>query len=259
MQGRLLRCVECNEVVFMTEHDSSPEYHYVEKEDRFIKLVKNDRESFMMKHDNHEKEELTINEASYISDRSYSEPLKTVYFEATNGKRNFVIKRWRDKIESPVRYQLINGRIEITDIELEIHGESIRRQIGAEIDPPISENRVTQFVQVVKVVVSQLDPRTLMEDSFESDNPLRLYCKLKNKTIIHLVELSKKIFEGEELKKIKKFIYENSGYDGVIAPLVKYRFKILPSDKPVINQNEEPGILQQDWLRNTLLTTENAA
>ena len=109
------------------------------------------------------------------------------------------------------------------------------------------------------MVISQLDPRALMEDSFESDDPLVLYCKLENKTIIHLVELSKKIFRGDEFKKIKKFIYGNSDYDGVIAPLVTYKFQILPSDKSIANQNKKPDSLKQDWPRNTLLTTENAA
>jgi len=239
MQGKLLRCIECNEIISITEHDSSPEYHYDEKGDRFIELAKNDREPFITKHKNHKIEELRVNRASYISDRPYSEPLKAAYFEATNGREDFVIKKWREKIESPLRYELIKGYIEITDIKLDVQGENIRKQIQAEINPSIVEDKITCLIQLVERVVSQLDLETLLEDSVESDNPLVLYCKLTNDTTKNIIELSKDIFEGEEFKRVEDFINKNNDYDGVIAPLVKYRFEIRSSHKTGERPQEE--------------------
>lgn len=227
MESRLLRCTECNEIINMTEHDFSVEYHYDKEKDCFAELAKNDREPFITKHKSHKIEELKVNRASWISDRSSSEPLKTSYFETTNGREDFVIKRWRDRIESPLRYEIVKGYIEVTD-KLVVHGESIRKQIQAEINPPISRNKITCLIQVVERVVSQLDPKGLLKDSLELDNPLVLHCKLKNSTIKSIVELSKDIFKGEEFKKIRDFIYENSDYDGVMAPLVKRQFTIKP-------------------------------
>ena len=134
MESRLLRCTECNEIINMTEHDFSAEYHYDKKKDCFLELVRNDREPFITKHKSHKVEELKVNRASYISDCSYSEPLKTSYFETTNGREDFVIKRWRDKIESPLRYEIVKGYIEVTNKSV-VHGENIIKQIQTEINP----------------------------------------------------------------------------------------------------------------------------
>ncbi|MFH1624308.1 MAG: hypothetical protein ABID54_04030 [Pseudomonadota bacterium] len=229
MQGRLLRCVQCNEVINLTEHDFAAEYHYDKEKDLFTEEVKNDRKPFMTKHRGHETEELKVNRASFISDRPYSEPLKTCYFEATNGTEDFVIKKWRNRIDSPVRYEAVRGRIEITKIELDVQAESIRRQIQREMNPPISEDKMTLLIKVVERVVSQLDPKTLLEDALDLNNPLFSYCKLRSDTIKTIIELSKGIFEEEEFKKIRHFIYENSDYDGVMSPLVKRQFEIKRS------------------------------
>ena len=228
MESRLLRCIECNEIINMTEHDFSAEYHYDKEKDCFIELIKNDREPFITKHKRHKVEELKVNMSSYISDRPYSEPLKTSYFEATNGREDFVIKRWRDRIESPLRYEIAEGYIEVTNKSV-IHCENIRKQIQAEINPLISQDKITRLIQVVERVISELDTKSLLKDSLELDHPLVLQCRLKNSVIKSIVELSKDIFKGEEFKKIRDFIYDNSDYTGVMAPLVKRQFTIKPS------------------------------
>lgn len=252
MESRLLRCTECNEIINMTEHDFSAEYHYDKEKDCFIELVRNDREPFITKHKSHKVEELKVNRDSYISDRFYSEPLKTSYFETTNGREDFVIKRWRDKIESPLRYEIVKGYIEVTN-KSAVHGENIIKQIQAEINPPISHNKITRLIQVVERVVSQLDPKGLLKDSLEFDNPLVLHCKLKNSAIKSIVELSKDIFKGEEFKKIRDFIYENSDYDGVMAPLVKREFTIKPFPQ-IGKRSKEEDIIPTEIGQRDILT-----
>ncbi|MFH2012142.1 MAG: hypothetical protein ABIJ37_05535 [Pseudomonadota bacterium] len=244
MKRKLLRCKECNEIIKITEHDFSFEYHYDEENDCFLELAKNDREPFITKHKNHKLEELEANMASFISDRPYSEPLKTSYFEATNGRENFVIKSWRDKVESPLRYEMVEGYIEITNRAV-INGEDIRKQIQAEIIPIIPQDKITLLIHAIEKVVSQLDPEDMMEDSFESDNPLVLCCKLKNNTIKSIVELSRDIFEEEQFKKVRDFIYDNSDYDGVIAPLIKRQFTIKPISQ-MGKISKEEGIFPAD-------------
>jgi hypothetical protein len=226
MQRRLIRCIECNEIINLTEHDFSSEYDYNEKEDRFIEYLIDDREPFKTKHKNHKIEELKVNKDSYISDSLYFEPLKVCYFEATNGSEVFVIKAGRDNIEFPLRYELIKGHIEIMGSKLEVQGDNIRRQVRAEINQPFSEDKMDRFIQVIERYISQLDPEALLDDSLESDNPLLLYCKLKGSHIKSIIELSKDIFTKAELKKIRDFIYDNSDHYGVISPLLKRQFEI---------------------------------
>ena len=230
MQRRLIRCVECNEIISLTEHDFSPEYRYDEEKDCFIEQTKNDREPFVTKHKDHSTEELKVNGASFVSQSPYSEPLKTCYFEATNGSENFVIKRWRDTIEAPVEYELFKGHIEITDPKVEVQTTHIRRQIEADMDHLIPEEKINRFIKKVETVVSQLNPKTLLEDSLESDCPSVMYCRLMDNTIDSIVEQSKDIFNRKEAVAIQDFIYENIDYDGVMAPLVRFHFEIKYSN-----------------------------
>jgi hypothetical protein len=236
----------------MTEHDFSAEYHYDKKKDYFIELVKNDREPFITKHKRHKVEELKVNRSSYISDRPYSEPLKTSYFEVTDGREDFVIKRWRDKIESPLRYEIVEGYIDVTNKSV-IHGENIRKQIQAEINPLISQDKITRLIQVVERVISELDPNILLKDSLELDHPLVLQCRLKNSVIKSIVELSKDIFKGEEFKKIRDFIYDNSDYTGVMAPMIKRQFAIK-SPPQIGKRSEEEVIIPTEIGRGDILT-----
>lgn len=231
MQRRLMRCIDCNEIVNLTEHDLSSEYSYNDKENRFIEHLIDDREPFKTRNKDHKIEELRVNKALHVSDRPYFEPLKVSYFEATNGSEVFVIKAGRERIEFPLRYELIKAYIEIMGSKLEVQGDNIRRQLRLEIDPPLSEDKIDRFIEVIQRYLSKLDPEPLLDDSLESDNPLLSYCKLKGSHIKSIIELSNDIFTKEELKKIRDFILNNSDHYGVISPLLKGQYKIKHSQR----------------------------
>ena len=99
---KLIRCVDCNEVIPLSTYDFYPEYLYDAEKGIFEERKRDDRKSFEAKHQRHHVEELSIIEGSFISEDPYLEPLKTGYFEVTNGCENFVVKKWRNDIHAPL-------------------------------------------------------------------------------------------------------------------------------------------------------------
>jgi hypothetical protein len=128
MMGTLIRCTECNAIMNMTEWDLSP--HYAWNEGEIKELEMDDRKAFLQRHRGHKTEELTPLTPP-ISDKPYAEPLKTCYFEATNGAERFLIKRWRDKIDDPFAYEIIEGSIELTNGTVHAQTEAIKKQMKA--------------------------------------------------------------------------------------------------------------------------------
>ena len=226
MQSRLVRCIDCDEVIGLSEYDFSPEYQYDKDNDCFIEMYKNDREVFTDSHKDHNKEELRVHKTSFVSDRPYSEPLKACYFEATNGRENFVIKRWRDDIAHPVKYELFKGSIEIVDLSLEVQYRDIRKQFEVDMDCNISGDKIDYFITTVEKVIQRVDPRALLEDSLESDDPLVVYCRLSDTIVESIIEECKGIFSQEEVNNLGNFMRRNNDYGGVMAPLARFRYEI---------------------------------
>ncbi|HIC91237.1 MAG TPA: hypothetical protein EYP21_04085 [Syntrophaceae bacterium] len=229
MKGKILRCIQCNELVNNTEYDSMPEYYYHEEGKNFVERPRDDRKTFELRHNGHQIEELTVVDGSFISQWPYLEPVKEGYFQVTNGKERFLVRKWRESIDNPISYQLIDGYIEITNTQLEVQRQDIRRQMRAEI-PSISDRKIDQFIQVVEDVASQLDWKKL-EVSAEGENPLITYYKLGDHSMGNILSRSTEIFNSKEFKKIKEFIYQNNGHNDVMTLRVRRRFKIVTTDK----------------------------
>ena len=228
MNNRLLRCRQCNEVINLTEYDSCPEYSYDEEKQDFTEEQRNDRQCFDIKHKGHMLEELIVKKNSFVSESSYWEPSKVSFFEATNGKENFVVKKWRKSIEDPVSYELIKGKLETYNLGIEVQSEDILKQMKADM-PDWPEFKTNQLIMIIQEVASYLDPKEMERVGFESDNPLIYYSNFDATALKSIFNLCKKIFDDDEIERIKRFIHQNSDYDGVIALRVKRGFRIKSS------------------------------
>lgn len=230
MKG-LLRCVECNELFQMTDYDSSPEYQVTENGE-IHEIPRDERRSFLAYHKGHKIERLKVKEGSLISDQPYMEPIKTTYFKATNGKENFVIKRWRDSIDSPMRYELIKGDIVLINEELGVQVEEISKQLAYDFkDEPLSEKKIKLFIKSLQRIVARLNPGKLKVTLWDSSDPLVAYCRLDKDSVRRLIESSKKVFSESEFKRIRKFIQENNHYNDPITLRRRSHFAIKAIDK----------------------------
>ena len=222
MMGTLIRCIKCNAIMHMTEGDSSP--HYAWNDGEINEITTDDRKTFLQKHKDHPTEHLTPLTPP-ISDKPYNEPLKTSYFEATNGTERFLIKRWRTKIEDPFAYEIIEGSIKLTNGTLRIQASAITKQLQAENDSLISEEKIHSFIQAVRAEVELLDPEAL-EITAEGETPLTSYYQLGSTCVDRVLTRCKGTFTQRELNKLRDFIKVHNEYDDVMTVIAKKELAI---------------------------------
>jgi hypothetical protein len=222
MMGTLIRCIDCNKVINMTAWDLCPHYEWHDGEVR--EQEGNDREAFEQRHKDHRTEEL-IPLTSPISDKPYAEPLKTAYFEASNGKRRFLIKRWRSTIDDPCAYEIIDGRLEIEHGKLRAQTEAIKKQFMMEHGSAIPEKKLSCFVKVIQDEVKNLDPDAC-EVSAEGETPLISFYQLDSECVDRILTRCQEKFNRHELKLLRDFIIEHNEYDNVMTVVAKKAFSI---------------------------------
>jgi hypothetical protein len=222
MMGTLIHCVDCNDVINMTEGDFSP--HYTLHEGEIKEQEGNDRQAFLQKHKGHKTEQLTPL-TPLISDKPYTEPLKIAYFEATNGGRRFLIKRWRSTIDEPLAYEIIEGSIALTHGKVRAQAEAIKKQLKAENNLFISKKKLDYFINAILAEVKKLDPDTL-EVSAEGETPLISYYQLGSDCVERIVTRCDGTFDRHELNLLRDFIMEHNEYDDVMTLVAEKKFTI---------------------------------
>ncbi len=243
MSNRWIRCIECNKVAHVTDYDRSPQYQYDRDFENSIEKPMDDMKPFMMQHERHNMEELSVIKDSFISEGKYGEPRKESYFQATNGKEQFVIRGWREDINAPLQYELIPGYIKTT-ISLKVQSHEIQRQMREEMKtPPIAETKIEQFIQIVERVASQFSRRDEIEITAETDTPLVSHCKMDSSAIGEILSLSREIFDAGDVKKVERFIHQNNNCNGPMTLLLKRTFTVKRERSTAPESEEEPLLL----------------
>ncbi len=222
MKGTLLHCIDCNKVINMAEWDSCTHYDWQHAE--ITEQEDNDRKAFEQGHKNHRTEELTPVTPA-ISDKPYAEPLKVSYFEASNGKQRFVIKRWRNTIDDPCEYEVIDGRLEITHGKVRVQTEAIKKQFRTEHDGAIPEKKLNYFIKAIQDEIKNVDPNTL-DVSAEGETPLISYYQLGSESLKRILFRCWDTFDWHELKLLRDFVLEHNEYDDVMTVMAQKEFSI---------------------------------
>jgi hypothetical protein len=222
MMGTLIRCTECNAIMNMTAWDLYP--HYAWNDGEIKESAMDDRKAFLQRHRGHKTEKL-IPLTPPISDKPYTEPIKTCYFEATNGADRFLIKRWRTKIDDPFAYEIIEGSIELTNGTVHAQIAAIKKQIKAETNSVIAEKKVNYFIQAIRKEVEKLDPEAL-EVSAQGETPLVSYYQLGSTCIDRILTRCQDKFNQHELQLLRNFINRHNEYDDVMTVVSKKKFTI---------------------------------
>lgn len=231
--NQLIHCVNCHEIYLRTPFDQTPEYGWEPlsslRETQGIE--KDDFQDFLRDHRGHQLEDLKIIEDSFVSEKSYSEPVKISYFKATNGREHFVVKRFRERIDQPLKYQLIRGDYSLKCIDLQIQSEAIRKQFEREMKPSFTQTQVDTFLQLVQHVGKRLDVNTLERVPEESPYPLEIYYKMDDFSLMYLLRNCRNFFKGKAYAEIEGFVQRHKD-DGVLLLKAIYRIEILERREP---------------------------
>jgi hypothetical protein len=228
---QLIRCLNCDEIFMETPYDQSPEYEYVptHPSEPVRSIERDDFQDFLIKHRGHRLEYLEIIEDSFISEKAYSEPVKIAYFNATNGKESFVIKKFRERIDEPLKYELIPGDYSLKCLGIEIQSEGITKQLRMEFEkPPFSPTQISAFPKLYRRIAGTGDTKNLERVSEDPSHPLEIYYKMDDVSLFYLLRNCRNLFKGKEYSSIEEFINRHKD-DGVL--LLKARYKIQITEK----------------------------
>jgi len=231
--NQLVRCINCDEIFLKTPFDQWPEYEADSNRspESFRTMERDDFQDFLKNHRGHRLEELEILEDTFVSEKDYFEPVKTAYFKATNGKENFVVKKFRERIDEPLRYELIHGDYSLRCIGIEIRPEEIAKQLQAEFKTTLLPRyRIDAFLKLFQHIAKTTDIRKLERIPEESPNPLEIYYKMDDISLVYLLRNCRNIFKGQEYSAIEDFIHRHKE-DGVLLLKATYKIKITEMAK----------------------------
>lgn len=224
IEKQLIRCTRCNALALFSSMDQSPEYY--KSQGKWVVLERDDQALFLQAHRGHRLEPLHVIEDSLISHQDYGEPVGISYFEATNGKQRFVVKRFRKSVFDSQRYELIPGNLRFTPTELHVDGRAIQRELERVFSPfHLTSKKIRHFVKQLESFVSHLTPGELKRSPFESHNP-SLWCFTLGKGILEkALKNSSEFLTRRERERLNGFVL-NDLQDDLFMAMAKVEFQI---------------------------------
>jgi hypothetical protein len=231
--NQLIRCKNCDAIFMKTPFDQYPEYKFDRDRslENFRSIEIDDYQDFLTHHQGHQLEDLEIIDDSFVSEKSYSEPVKASFFKATNGKEKFVIKKFREKIDDPLKYLLIPGDYSLKCTTIEIQSEEVSKQLKRELTPPLSQNKIDAFLKLYRAIAEDVDIRDLERIPEESHYPLEIYYKLDDIHLMYLLRNCRNIFKKQEYSAMEEFIHRQKD-DGVLLLKATYEIQLAEMVKP---------------------------
>ena len=224
----ILRCIQCNELFRPTEYDSHPSFVFNEANQSFEEIETDDWKDFMSKHKGHNIMELYIMKGPFYSHNAYWELVREDYFETTDGTSIFTIKRWRTDINQPFKYEIVPGRIQISEPIFQAQSVDLKKQMLFDCDTLLlSEPKIEKFVKIFERFIQTLTEEDVWESSFSSDEPMTSYTALNGEAIRRLLKQCKPEFMEGELQRLNKFIEANSDYDDVMTFKAIRQFQVI--------------------------------
>lgn len=219
--SKLFHCIDCNLIYAATPLDNTPGYLYLELEEGYS--VKESH--FENSHEDHQTEELTILDLALYSEGAYFDPCRVTYLTATNGKKTLLIKKWRESITEPQRYDVVQGRL-LVNRSLEIQKADLQKQLFYEIRDP---ERVTELIKIIEEEALYLNPALEPYETFESNAAQISYLPLKDEQITRILNRCRaSSFTQEEYERVERFIRSNCEYTGVMSLVVRKTARLIP-------------------------------
>ena len=230
--NQFLHCIDCGEGFMRTSSDQYPEYQYDPNHpsEPFLTIERDDFQDFLISHRGHRLEYLEIIEDSFISEKPYPEPVKISYLRATNKKEKFVIKKFREKIGEPIKYQLIPGDYFLECLGVEIQSKEITKQLKTEFKKhPLSQTQISAFLKLYTRLV-ETNIKNLERIPEESSHPLEIYYKMDGISLFYLLRNCRNIFKDNQYSDIEEFISHHKD-DGVLLLKARYKIQITKREK----------------------------
>ncbi len=242
MVERLIRCIQCNQLLPLPYFFELPEGVAPLPGVEWANEDFTDSKEFERRHANHPREEIRVDMESFFSEKPGFEPNKVSYFEASNGRQRFLVRRTKEGLDRSAFYEIVPGQMEIANIAVEIQDEELRKQIYAEMDSLVfTEERIQKFIALLHDEMSHIFPHNLMEEVEviqEGECSLLAYASLKEARWKRILDRCAREFRPLELLRINEFIQNNRQPGEVLSLMIHRRMSVLPNAQSQILVNQ---------------------
>lgn len=213
MVEKLLRCSQCNQVIplygeFIDMNDDAhlPGVIWADDDQKI-------KEEFFSNHNGHVLEELTVDFDTYFSDKPSFELIKVSYFEATNGRERFLIKRSRERLDQPAHYEIIPGKLKISNVACEILEGELKKQLGTlNGSSQLAEEEINFLIKALQEELKNISPEELFQEIEiveETETPLTLLGTFKDKQWQNIVQRLQNYLPEHQFTRILDFLEKN--------------------------------------------------
>jgi hypothetical protein len=257
MIKKLIRCSTCNQVTpnyegyAVTQAQSLPG---VEWSDADLAKAK----EFLLTHSGHPLEELSVEMDSLISEKPAYEPIGVTYILAGNADRKFLIRRTRKALDQPASYEIMPGKLKISNVSLKIQEYELRKQIAADKGfSLLLKRKMEKFIESFRDELAGISAENFEEEADaieEGETSLIAYGSLRDSHWERILNHCGRYFKESELRVIRRFIDENRNPLDVLSIQIQRRISVISL---VIGESAE-GIQESDETGMALEAEPNA-
>lgn len=231
IEEKYIWCRNCNEIHHVTPFDKAPRYLADHGKQSEISL--DDRRAFLQRHSGHKLEGLQHVGERYFPSGKTIDPTKVGYVEVTNGKESFVLRSFRDRIEDPLNYELIRGRLKAVGAAVSIQENEIRKEMMRHFswhpqERP-NEKKLELFIRLINEVIQDCDPRHIELCGYDSTASSVAYGLLSPAIVDRLMQKCRRHFDHDTSLGLQRFIEAHRDRDGVMTLRIVRRYEIEKS------------------------------
>ncbi len=226
MSKKFLRCEDCNRLLLLGPHNRAPSYRFEGANLEPIELHCDDEAEFRQVHAEHRTHELRLVEGSYVSTGVWGDPMREGYFEATDDRQRFVVRRWRTHLDRPVTYEVVPGVLDVQPVSIEVQRDDLERQLKADFPDGVEGRLLERFVEAVEEVADGLEYDDLEEVCIDRRDPLVVYLRFNDKQVAEILDHLAPGAAPAALLRLRQFISENSEGDDVMNLLARKTFAV---------------------------------
>ena len=218
---RYILCRTCGAIHHVSSFDREPTYACGSGEVQEVPA--NDWRAFMDRHAGHRLDALVATGEDYSPCGHAWDPMGVRYIEVSDGQETLLLRRSRSSIEEPFCYQIIDGRLAQTGLNLEIQADAIRKEMKLHFcwapAAPMADEQIARFIAIFRQVVNEIDPHNTQAIEYPDSDENVTYCELDSALADKLLAKCGTCFPQEALASLRRFVAAH----GDVLALVKRR------------------------------------
>jgi hypothetical protein len=227
---RLIRCTVCNQVI---PNYTSSVFAWVKSflDVEWSNADLTNTQEFLRAHFGHLLEELVVEADFFFSEKPSYEPIRVTYFFAGNATRSFLVRRKKRALDEPASYEIVPGKLKISNLSWKVQEDHLRKQINAETGFSLTlKRKIPRFIQAVRDEIGGISPTEfegMAEEIEEGETSLSAYGSLKESCWTKILDRCRRDFDEVELETIRKFIEEHRHPPDVLSIQIQRSISVI--------------------------------